>query len=212
MLFRSRNRAGAYAASLLSGASLFATFLFISYYLQAVKGFDPLEAGLLGLPFSVGVVVSTWIAQRALPRLGPRTVTTIGFALAAIGTGGLTRIAVSSVYLTDLLPWLLVMSLGMGLVFVPLTIVAVDGLHPGDLGVGSALVNMCQQIGGSLGVALLNTVATAATAASRRATSINSAACSRVIRRECRVRAQAMRKPAPVAISRATKIVEPPVG
>ncbi len=164
-IIRDRNRAGAFLGSLLSGASLFATFLFISYYLQAVKGYAPLEAGLLGLPFSAGVVVSTWIAQRLLHRVGPRLLTTAGFALATVGTLGLSRIGVDSVYATDMLPSLLVMSLGMGIIFVPITVVAVDRIDPGDLGVASAVVNMTQQIGGSLGVALLNTVATATTAA-----------------------------------------------
>ncbi len=162
---RDRNRAGAFLGSLLTGASLFATFLFISYYLQAVKGYPPLEAGLLGLPFSAGVVVSTWIAQRLLAPVGPRLLTTAGFGLAVLGTLGLARIGVTSQYATDMLPSLLVMSLGMGLIFVPTTVVAVAGVDPGDLGVASALVNMTQQIGGSLGVALLNTVATATTAA-----------------------------------------------
>lgn len=160
-----RNRGGAYIAAFFSGGALFATFLFISYYLQSVLGYSPLGAGLLGLPFSAGVVASTFIANRLLPKLGPRYVTTIGFVLATIGTFGLTRIGVTSNYWVDVLPWLLIMSLGMGLIFVPLTVTSVYGVQAQDTGVASAVVNMSQQIGGSIGVALLNTFAAAATAA-----------------------------------------------
>lgn len=160
-----RSRGGAYLAAFFSGAALFATFLFISYYLQSVLGYTPLGAGLLGLPFSAGVVVSTFIANRLLPKLGPRNVTTLGFVLATIGTFGLTRIGATSNYWIDVLPWLLIMSLGMGLIFVPLTVTSVYGVQAEDTGVASALVNMSQQIGGSIGVALLNTIAAAATAA-----------------------------------------------
>jgi EmrB/QacA subfamily drug resistance transporter len=159
-----RSRSGAYLAAFFSGGALFATFLFISYYLQAVLGYSPLGAGLLGLPFSVGVVASTFVANFLLPKLGPRNVTTIGFALAIVGTLGLTRIQATSNYWVDVLPSLLVMSVGMGLIFVPLTVTSVYGVKEQDTGVASALVNMSQQIGGSIGVALLNTFAFAATA------------------------------------------------
>jgi len=159
-----RSRAGAYIAAFFSGGALFATFLFISYYLQTVLGYSPLGAGLLGLPFSAGVVASTFLANRLLPKLGPRNVTTIGFILAVIGTIGLTRISVTSNYWIDVLPGLLIMSIGMGLIFVPLTVTSVYGVQAGDTGVASAVVNMSQQIGGSIGVALLNTLAAAATA------------------------------------------------
>lgn len=159
-----RSRAGAYIAAFFSGGALFATFLFISYYLQAVLGYTPLGAGLLGLPFSAGVVASTFLANRLLPKLGPRNVTTIGFVLAIIGTIGLTRIGATSNYWIDVLPWLLIMSIGMGLIFVPLTVTSVYGVQAEDTGVASAVVNMSQQIGGSIGVALLNTLAATATA------------------------------------------------
>jgi len=159
-----RSRAGAYSAAFFSGGALFATFLFISYYLQSVLGYSPLGAGLLGLPFSAGVVASTFLANRILPKVGPRYVTTIGFVLATIGTIGLTRITVTSNYWIDVLPWLLIMSVGMGLIFVPLTVTSVYGVQPQDTGVASAVINMSQQIGGSIGVALLNTLAAAATA------------------------------------------------
>ena len=158
-----RSRAGAYLAAFFSGGALFATFLFISYYLQAVLGYSPLGAGLLGLPFSAGVVASTFVANRLLPKLGPRWVTTIGFILASVGTIGLTQIGATSSYWFDVLPWLLIMSVGMGLIFVPLTVTSVYGVQAQDTGVASAVVNMSQQIGGSIGVALLNTLAAAAT-------------------------------------------------
>ena len=162
-VLKNRSRAGAYLAAFFSGGALFATFLFISYYLQSVLDYSPLGAGLLGLPFSVGVVASTFLANRLLPKLGPRSVTTIGFVLATIGTIGLTRIGATSSYWVDVLPWLLIMSIGMGLIFVPLTVTSVYGVQSEDTGVASAVVNMSQQVGGSIGVALLNTIAAAAT-------------------------------------------------
>ncbi|MCX6461376.1 MAG: MFS transporter [Actinobacteria bacterium] len=159
-----RNRGGAYLAGLFSGAALFATFLFISYYLQEVLLFSPLQAGLAGIPFSVGVVVSTYAANALLPRLGPRNVATIGFFLATLGTVGLARLSPESSYVVNVLPPLVIMSLGMGLIFVPLTASAVYRVAPSDTGVASALVSVTQQIGGAIGVALLNTVASATTA------------------------------------------------
>jgi EmrB/QacA subfamily drug resistance transporter len=158
-----RNRGGSYLASLLVGIAMFATFLFLTYYFQGTLHYSAIRSGFAFLPFSVGIVSGATVSSRLLPRIGPRALMVSGFTLAAIGLGLFTRIGVDSEYLTRLLPAEVVVSLGMGMAFVPLSSTALIGVDPGDAGVASALVNTTQQTGGSLGVSLLNTVAASAT-------------------------------------------------
>ena len=160
-----RNRGGAYLASFFVGVGLFAMFLFLTYYFQGVLGYTPLTSGLLFLPFSAGVIVSAGIASQLLPRFGPRWITTSGFVLAVIGMLLLTRLTPGSSYVTDILPSLIILSLGMGLIFVPLSAVSLYAIGDHDAGVASAVLNTSQQIGGSIGVAFLNTIAASATTA-----------------------------------------------
>lgn len=160
-----RNRGGAYLASFFVGVGLFAMFLFLTYYFQAVLGYTPLTSGLLFLPFSAGVIVSAGIASQLLPRFGPRWITTAGFVLAVVGMLLLTRLTPGSSYVTDILPSLIILSLGMGLIFVPLSAVSLFAIGDHDAGVASAVLNTSQQIGGSIGVAFLNTIAASATTA-----------------------------------------------
>lgn len=164
-ILTNRNRGGAYLASFFVGVGLFAMFLFLTYYFQGVLGYTPLTSGLLFLPFSAGVIVSAGIASQLLPRFGPRWVTTSGFVLAVIGMLLLTRLTPGSSYVTDILPSLIILSLGMGLIFVPLSAVSLFAIGDHDAGVASAVLNTSQQIGGSIGVAFLNTIAASATAA-----------------------------------------------
>ena len=164
-ILENRNRGGAYLASFFTGIGLFAMFLFISYFFQAVLHYTPLKSGLLFLPFSAGIIVSAGIASQLLPRFGPRFVTFTGFVLATIGMAGFTRLTPDSEYLTHILPSMIVISLGMGLVFVPLSATALFGIGNHDAGVASAVLNTAQQIGGSIGVAFLNTIAASATTA-----------------------------------------------
>lgn len=160
-----RNRGGAYLASFFVGMGLFAMFLFLSFYFQAVLNYSPLQSGLLFLPFSAGVIISAGISSQLLPRFGPRYVTGTGFILAVIGMGLLIRISSTSSYATDILPSIIILSLGMGLIFVPLSATALFAVGNHDAGVASAVLNTSQQIGGSIGVAFLNTVAASTTAA-----------------------------------------------
>ena len=164
-ILTNRNRGGAYLASFFIGVGLFAMFLFLTFFFQGVLGYSPLKSGLLFLPFSAGVVVSAGIASQLLPRVGPRWVTTGGFALAIIGMLMLLRLNPSSAYVGDILPSLILISLGMGLIFVPLSAVSLYDVGNHDAGVASAVLNTSQQIGGSVGVAFLNTIAASATAA-----------------------------------------------
>src|SRR5438309_1211811 len=159
-----RNRGGAYLGFFLATLSLFGVFLFLTYYFQGVLGYSALKAGIAFLPFPIGVIVSSTIASRTLPRFGPRVLATAGFTLAAIGMLWLTQLPADSAYLTHVVPAMLAISLGMGHVFVPLSSTALLGVPNHDAGAASALVNTMQQVGGSLGVALLNTIATSATA------------------------------------------------
>ncbi|MDI1288978.1 MAG: MFS transporter [bacterium] len=160
-----RNRGGAYLSSFFVGAGLFSMFLFISYFFQAVKGYSPLTSGLLFLPFSAGIVISAGIASQLLPRFGPRWVTFIGFIMATTGMALYLRLSPESGYVDGVLPSIIIMSLGMGLIFVPLSAVALYGVGNHDAGVASAVLNTSQQIGGSIGVAFLNTIAASATTA-----------------------------------------------
>lgn len=164
-ILANRNRGGAYLASFFVGVGLFAMFLFLTYYFQGVLGYTPLASGLLFLPFSAGVIISAGIASQLLPRFGPRWITTAGFVLAVVGMLLLTRLTPGSSYVTDILPSLIILSLGMGLIFVPLSAVSLFAIGDHDAGVASAVLNTSQQIGGSIGVAFLNTIAASATTA-----------------------------------------------
>jgi EmrB/QacA subfamily drug resistance transporter len=158
-----RNRGGAYLSSLLVGIALFATFLFLTYYFQQILGYSALKAGFAFLPFSAGIITGATLSSQLLPRIGPRPLMGAGFLLAATGLAVFTQVGPHSAYLIHILPAELMVSLGMGTAFVPLSSTALIGVDPADAGVASALVNTTQQTGGSLGVSLLNTVAASAT-------------------------------------------------
>jgi EmrB/QacA subfamily drug resistance transporter len=159
-----RNRGGSYLGSLIVGAGLFSMFLFLGLYLQVILGYTPLRSGFAFLPFSVGIIIFAGVASQLLPKIGPKPLMVPGLIFAGIGLLMLTRITPETSYATHVLPSLLIMSSGIALVFIPLTSTSLHGVSGRDTGVASAMVNTSQQIGGSLGVALLNTIAaTAAT-------------------------------------------------
>lgn len=159
-----RNRGGSYLGSLVVGAGLFSMFLFLGLYLQVVLGYTPLKSGFAFLPFTGGIIVFAGIASQLLPKVGPKRLMVPGLIAAGIGLLMLTRITPDTSYVTHVLPSLLIMSSGMALVFIPLTSTSLHAVSHDDTGVASAMLNTSQQIGGSLGTALLNTVAaTAAT-------------------------------------------------
>jgi EmrB/QacA subfamily drug resistance transporter len=159
-----RNRGGSYLGSLVVGAGLFSMFLFLGLYLQVILGYSPLKSGFAFLPFTAGIIVFAGIASQLLPKFGPKPLMVPGLLAAAVGLLLLTRITPETSYVTHVLPSLLIMSSGMALVFIPLTSTSLHAVSNHDTGVASAMVNTSQQIGGSLGTALLNTIsATAAT-------------------------------------------------
>jgi EmrB/QacA subfamily drug resistance transporter len=159
-----RNRGGSYLASLFIGAGLFAMFLFLTYYLQGTLHYSALKAGLAYLPFSAGIIVGATAASSMLTRTAPRWLMVGGLAGGISGLLWLTQLGVDSSYLTHVLPAELLISLGMGLAFVTVSSTSLVGTGASDAGVASALVNTTQQVGGSVGTALLNTIAATATA------------------------------------------------
>ncbi|GAA1819925.1 MFS transporter [Luedemannella flava] len=157
-----RNRGGAYLSSLLIGAGFIGSTLFLTYYFQNILGYSPVKAGLATLPMSAGVFASAGIASALLPKAGARVLMSAGGLIAASGMLLLSRIGVDTGYASHVLPGLLLLGFGLGFLFVPLGNVALVGVDPHDAGAASAVVNASQQVGGSLGVALLNTVAISA--------------------------------------------------
>jgi EmrB/QacA subfamily drug resistance transporter len=155
-----RNRGASYLTSILLGSGLLGMFLFMTYYLQQTLHYSAIKTGIAYLPFSGGIILTAAITAQLLPRFGPRILMTTGALLATASMVWLTQLSVDSSYTTGILPAFIVMSVGMGLVFVPLSNTALNGVANHDAGVASALVNTTQQVGGSLGTALLNTIFT----------------------------------------------------
>jgi EmrB/QacA subfamily drug resistance transporter len=154
-----RNRGAAFLAVSIAGVAMFATFLFLTYYLQEGLGFSPIESGLAFLPLVVAIfAVAPAAATKLLPRVGPRPLVPSGMAIAALGLVYLTGIGVESSYAGAVLPAVIVMGVGFGLIMAPSFATATHGIEPGDAGVASAMVNTSQQVGGSLGLALLSTL------------------------------------------------------
>lgn len=160
-----RNRGGSFLASLFVGCAMLGTFLFLTYYFQGTLHYSAIRTGFAFLPFSLGIITGATVSSRLLPRVGPRALMVTGLVVAMAGMAWFTRLGVGSVYLVHVLPAELVTALGMGTTFVPMSSTALVGVDPADAGVASALVNTTQQVGSTLGTALLNTVATSATVA-----------------------------------------------
>jgi EmrB/QacA subfamily drug resistance transporter len=159
-----RNRAGAFLASLLTGAGLFAMFVFLSYYMQGVLHYSALKTGLAFLPFAGGIILAAGASSALVPRIGPRMPMAVGLLVGALGLAWLTQIGVATSFWTHVLPPEILMSVGLGLAFPAFSSTALTKVRDHDAGVASALVNTTQQVGGSLGTALLNTVAASVTA------------------------------------------------
>ncbi len=162
-IFRVRTLAVADLTLLLLSAAVFGTFFFVSLYLQQVLGYRPLSAGAAFLPFSAGIVTGAQIARKLVSRVGVRVVPVIGLALATAGMLLLSRVPVHGSYVSDLLPGLLPLGLGMGLTFVPITLAGTSEIGAADAGLASGLLNTAQQVGGSIGLAILSTLAASRT-------------------------------------------------
>jgi EmrB/QacA subfamily drug resistance transporter len=162
-IFRVRTLATADAVLLLVASGLFGMFFFASLYVQDILGYSPLKAGLAFLPITAGIVIGAGVAQQLIKRLGVRNLALLGVTIAAAGLAWLVRLPVHGSYVTDLLVGLLPMSIGMGFVFVPITLLGTGGVTDDDAGLASGLFNTAQQVGGSLGLAILSTLAASKT-------------------------------------------------
>jgi EmrB/QacA subfamily drug resistance transporter len=162
-IFRVRTLTVANVVLLLVASGLFGMFFFASLYVQEILGYSPLKAGLAFLPVTGGIVVGAGIAQQLIRRIGVRNNAVIGITLATVGMVILAGVPVHGTYAADLLPGLLPMSIGMGLTFVPITLMATGGVAENDAGLASGLFNTAQQVGGSLGLAILSTLAASRT-------------------------------------------------
>ncbi len=142
---------------------MFAVFYFASLYVQQTLGFTPVQAGLAFLPLTAGIILFSVVAQQLIGRIGVRPVALTGMAVAAVGLLFLSRIPVDGTYVANVMPGILIMSAGLGLTFVPMTLIATTGVSDADAGLASGLFNSSQQIGGALGLAILSTVAATTT-------------------------------------------------
>ncbi len=157
-LFADRNRSASYAIRLLLVAGMFGMFFFLTQFVQEVLGFSPLMAGFAFLPMTIALFLSARSVTKLLPRFGPKRLTIVGTAIATAGMIWLTFISTTSSYGLNILGPMILVGLGVGVPFVTLTLVALAGVAPSEVGAASGLLNVVQQVGGSLGLAILVTV------------------------------------------------------
>jgi MFS family permease len=141
-------------------AGFYSTFFFLTLYMQTVLGFSRIQAGAAYIPATFGVVVSSGIASKLFARTGTRPIIAAGALLGAAGVFWLSQIPVDGSYLSDLLPGLLIMSLGLGAVFVGVTTAAQAGVPPDKAGLAAALINASTWLGGALGIAIASAIST----------------------------------------------------
>ena len=176
-IFMNRTRAASFVAMMLLPAAMFSMFFFLSLFIQNVMGYSPLKAGFAFLPFSIGIIISATIVSSLVNRIDPRFIAGVGTLMASAALYGFSRLTVPDSgadvlravstgqhlggdvsYWTQILPYVFLMAVGMGAVFVPLTLTAVHHVRAEDAGVGSGVLNTMQQVGGALGLAILSTV------------------------------------------------------
>jgi EmrB/QacA subfamily drug resistance transporter len=162
-IFRIRTVAGANVAGFILGTALFSMFLMLTLYMQNVLGYSPLQAGVAYLAVAGGAIVWSALAAQLVTRLGVKPVLVAGMASLTAGLVYFTQIDVHGSYLGDLLPGFLLVGIGIGFAFVPISIAALAGVEARESGLASGLINTSQQIGGALGIAALSTIATSRT-------------------------------------------------
>jgi EmrB/QacA subfamily drug resistance transporter len=158
-VFRNRSRSGAYLVMLIIGAAMFGMFYFLTFFVQQNLGFSALKSGFAFLPVALTIGVSAQLAATFMTRFGPRNLIIAGAAIMTGGLFWLSTISETSKYATHILPSMVVMAFGIGMIFVPLMTVVVTGVEPHEAGLASALLNVGQQVGGSIGLSVLATVA-----------------------------------------------------
>ena len=158
-IFRIRTLTGANVVGLLTGASLFSMFFFISLYMQNVLDYSAIKAGMSYLPLAVSIIISAGVASQLVTKIGFKAVMATGMLLIAAGLAWFSQISVDGTFIADVLGPSLLAAVGLGFAFVPVTIAAVSGVQPRHAGLASGLINTSQQVGGALGLAVLATVA-----------------------------------------------------
>jgi EmrB/QacA subfamily drug resistance transporter len=156
-IFANRSRAGAYLIMLIIGAAMFGMFYFMTFFIQGVLGFSSLKTGVAYLPFSAVIIVGSGVVSQILPRVGPKPLITIGSALMTAGLFWFAQVKPDTQYWSLVFPSMMVMATGMAMAFVTLTVVAVTKVTNTDTGLASALLNVGQQVGGAIGLAVLAT-------------------------------------------------------
>jgi EmrB/QacA subfamily drug resistance transporter len=159
-IFSNRSLAAADATLLVVAAALFGVFFFLTLYLQQVLGYSALKTGIAYLPLSLTIIAASTLASRVVDRFTPKPVLVTGLLIATCGFLFLTRISGHGDYASHILPAMIILGSGLGMSFVPITIAATNGVAPGDAGLASGLLNATQQVGGSLGLAILSSVST----------------------------------------------------
>jgi EmrB/QacA subfamily drug resistance transporter len=171
-----RDRSGAYLIMLCIGTALFGLFFFLTLFIQSVLGYSPVRSGIAYLPFAVGIVIASALASRLVARIGPRPLILAGAAAVAGGMFWFSRLTEHAGYPGELLGPMLVTSFGLGLLFVPLSLVALHNVAEQDSGVAASLLNTGQQVGGAIGLAALGTIAWSTVATTARNTGATIAA------------------------------------
>jgi EmrB/QacA subfamily drug resistance transporter len=158
-LFENRSRSGAYLVMLVAGAGLFGMFYFLTFFVQQVMGYSALKAGVVFLVVPFVIAIGSGVAAQLLPKVGPKILITLGSVLLTLALLWFARVDPGTSYMGELLPGMIVLGAGMAMIFVPLTTVAVSKVADTDAGIASALLNVGQQVGGSIGLSVLATVA-----------------------------------------------------
>jgi MFS family permease len=154
---------GANVAGLILGTALFSMFLMLTLYMQQVLGYSAMKSGLAYLAVAGTAIVWSGVAGQLVTRLGVKPVLVIGMTMLTAGLLYFTQVSVDGSYLGDLMPGFLIIGVGIGFSFVPISIAALAGVTASEAGLASGLINTSQQIGGALGIAALSTIATSST-------------------------------------------------
>jgi len=162
-VLRIKTVTGANVAGFILGTATFSLFLMLTLYMQQVLGYGPMKTGVAYLPVAGGAIVTSAIAAQLVTRIGVKPVLLIGMISLTAGLLYFTQVSVGGSYLGDLLPGFLLVAVGLGFSFVPISIAALAGIQPAEAGLASGLINTSQQIGGALGIAALSTIATTRT-------------------------------------------------
>src|SRR6185369_10714768 len=162
-ILQTRTVSGANVAGFIMGTAMFSMFLMLTLYMQQVLGYSAMETGVAYLAVAGTAIIWSGVAAQLVTRIGVKPVLVSGMTFLTAGLIFFTQVSVGGSYVTDLLPGFLLIGVGIGFSFVPITIAALAGVEPAEAGLASGLINTSQQIGGALGIAALSALATSTT-------------------------------------------------